>query len=219
MEGAGRGGVDGGERRDGRMDVGFVLLAGCTTFDVFTDIGGKAGPPEFSCDKLLGFEVARVTSTFVVVATLEDSVPQGVVIWDIDAALIGQDACFNLPVGEAGTEGERKVIVHGLEGLEDEGVTRGRRLDTVGEGDVNNVDEERWRKEDVTIASFPRLTFFSDSPRRSSLLPEGGIPLLCSFIALDFLLHRSVLSRRLRSSFYSCSYHLPSSSTMMHPSD
>ena len=55
LEGAGHGGADGGEWRDGRMGVGFVLLAGCTTLDIFTNIGGKAGPPEFSCDELPGF--------------------------------------------------------------------------------------------------------------------------------------------------------------------
>ena len=41
---------------------------------------------------------------------------------DIDVALIGQDACFDLPIGETGTEGERDVVSHGLKGLEDKGV-------------------------------------------------------------------------------------------------
>ena len=75
LEGAGCGGADGGERQDSRMGVGFVLLAGCTTFDVSMDIRGEAGPPEFSCDELPGFEIARVTGTFVVMAVLENSVP------------------------------------------------------------------------------------------------------------------------------------------------
>ena len=123
LERAGRKGANGGEQRDGGMGISLVLLAGCTAFDVFTDVGGKAGPPEFCHDKLSGFQVARVTSTFAVMATLENSVTEGVVIGDIDAVLIGQDACFNLPVGEAGTEGKRDVFIHGLEGLENEGVT------------------------------------------------------------------------------------------------
>ena len=42
LEGVGHGGVNGGERWDGRMGVGFVLLAVCTTFDIFADIGGQA---------------------------------------------------------------------------------------------------------------------------------------------------------------------------------
>ena len=31
--------------------------------------------------------------------------------------------------------------------MENEGITCRGRLDTVGEGDVNDIDEERWRKE------------------------------------------------------------------------
>ena len=41
------------------------------------------------------------------------------------------------------------------------------------------------------------------SPRRSSLLPEGGTYRFCPHIASDSYLHRSVLSRQLRSSSYS----------------
>ena len=55
LEGAGHRGVNGGERRNSRMGIGFVLLAGRTAFKVFTDIRGKAGPPEICCDELAGF--------------------------------------------------------------------------------------------------------------------------------------------------------------------
>ena len=58
------------------MGVGFVLLAGCTTFVIFTDIGGKARPPEFSCNKLVGFQVSGMASSVVVVAALEDGVAE-----------------------------------------------------------------------------------------------------------------------------------------------
>ena len=122
LEGAGHRGANGGERQDGRVGVGLVVLAGCTAFDILADVGGEAGPPELGCDKLSGFPITWVAGTVVVVATLQNSVPEGVVIWNIDTALIGQDACFDLPVGEAGMEGERDVLVHGLEGLEDEGI-------------------------------------------------------------------------------------------------
>ena len=89
LEGAGRGGMNGGEQRDSRVGVSLVLLAGRTAFNVFANVGGKAGPPEFCRDELAGFQVARVSSTFVVMATLENSVTEGVVIGDIDMALIG----------------------------------------------------------------------------------------------------------------------------------
>ena len=48
-------------------------------------------------------------------------------------------------------EGKRDVVIHGLEGLEDKGVARQGRLDMVGEGDVNDIDEERWRKEGNSV--------------------------------------------------------------------
>ena len=121
------------------------------------DIGGKAGPPEFGCDELPGFQVAGVTGTLVVVASLEDGVTEGVIIGDIDMALIDQDACFDLPVGEAGMEGKRDIIVHRLEGLENEGVACRGRLDAMGEGDVDNIDEERWGKEGHPIIIIIRM--------------------------------------------------------------
>ena len=87
----------------------------------------------------------------MVVTALENGVAEGVVVGDIDTTLVGQDACFDLPVGEAGTEGERDVLIHGLEGLEDKGVARRGGLDAMGEGDVDNVDEERRGKESNSI--------------------------------------------------------------------
>ena len=56
-------------------------------------------------------------------AMVENSVTEGVIIGDIDTTLVGQDACFDLPIGKAGTEGKGNVVVHGLEGLKDKGVT------------------------------------------------------------------------------------------------
>lgn len=49
------------------MCVGFILLADSTAFNVFLDIGGKARPRESSGDQLSGFEVARVSDSFMVV--------------------------------------------------------------------------------------------------------------------------------------------------------
>ena len=36
---------------------------------------------------------------------------------DIDVALVGKDACLNLPVGEAGVEQKENILVHRLEHL------------------------------------------------------------------------------------------------------
>ena len=58
----------------------------------------------------------------------------------------------------------------------------------------------------LLLFSLSRLfPFHLTSPRRSSLLPEGGTHHFCSCITSDSYLHRSALSRRLRSSFYSSS--------------
>ena len=47
--------------------------------------------------------------------------------------------------------------MHGLEGLEDEGVTRGRRFDAMREGGVDEVNEEGWREEgDVGVVKVVR---------------------------------------------------------------
>ena len=71
------------------MGVGLVLLAGSTAFDIFADVGGEAGPPKFRCNELAGFQVARMSGTFMVMATLEDSMAEGVIVRDIDTALVG----------------------------------------------------------------------------------------------------------------------------------
>jgi hypothetical protein len=114
LEGSRSEGFDRGKGWYGGMSVGFVLLTRGTSFDVLAYIGGKAGPPEFGSDKLASFEVARVTSGFVVVAALEDSATEGIISWNIDSALVSEDTGVDLPVREAGAEWERDVLSHGL---------------------------------------------------------------------------------------------------------
>ena len=83
------GGANGGKWGNSRVSISLVLLASCATFDVFVNIGGQARPPKFSCNELMGFEVPGVTSSFVIEAALEDRVVKGVVIGDVDTALVG----------------------------------------------------------------------------------------------------------------------------------
>ena len=71
------------------MCVGFVLLAGCAAFDIFLDVRGKARPPEFGHNELADVQVAGVAGCVVVMTALEDSVVKGVVITNIDTALVG----------------------------------------------------------------------------------------------------------------------------------
>ena len=149
---AGGNGFDGRQGRYGGVRVNLVLLAKGTAFDIATDKGGKAGPPKFSGDQLASLQEAGVTGRFMIMAAVEDGAAEGIICRNIYATFISEDARFDLPVGEPGMEGERDVLVHRLESLEDEGVTCGGGLNAVGEGSVNQVDKERWREEgDVSV--------------------------------------------------------------------
>ena len=144
MEGSQGRGFNWSKRWNGGMCVRFVLLASGTAFDVFVDIGSETRPPKLGSNWLMGFEVSGVSGSFVVMASLEDSMAGGVVIRDIDLAFIGEDSGFVLPVGEARTEGKGDGTVYRLEGLEYEGVVSRGRLDTVREGGVNDADKDGW---------------------------------------------------------------------------
>ena len=129
------------------MRVNFVLLAEGTALDISADVGGEAGPPEFSRDQLSCFQEAGMTGGFVIMAALEDGTAEDVVRGDVDAAFVHKNAGFDLPVSQARTEGKRNVLVHGLESLEDEGVAGRGGFNAVGEGRVDKIDKERWREE------------------------------------------------------------------------
>ena len=93
-----------------------------------------------------------MTGRFMVMAAFEDGAAEGVVHGDVDAALVREDAGLDLPISKAGSEGKRDVLVHGLESLEDEGVTCRGGLDAVGEGGVDKVYKEgRWEEGDVGV--------------------------------------------------------------------
>ena len=134
LEGAGGDGFNGGQGGHGRVRVGFVLLAKGTALDIAAYKGGEAGPPEFSGDQLASFQEAGVPGGFMVMAPFKDGASEGIICRDVDTALVREDAGLNLPVGELGAEGEWNVFMHGLEGLEDEGITHRSGLDVVGEG-------------------------------------------------------------------------------------
>ena len=70
------------------------------------------------------FQEAGMAGRFMIMAALENGVAKGVVHRDVDTAFVGEDAGFGLPICQPGTEGERNVFMHGLEGLKNEGVTR-----------------------------------------------------------------------------------------------
>ena len=53
----------------------------------------------------------------MIMAACQDGAAERVVGGDIDTALIGKDAGFNLPISKPGAKGEGNVFVHRLESL------------------------------------------------------------------------------------------------------
>ena len=73
----------------------------------------------------------------MIMAAFEDGAAKGVVGGDIDVAFVSEDACLDLPISKSRAKGKRDVLMHRLEGLENEGITHGCRFNAVGEGGVN----------------------------------------------------------------------------------
>ena len=119
------------------MRVNLVLLAKGTALYITADEGGESGPPEFGGNQLSCFQEAGVAGGGMVMASFENGAVKGVVYGDVDTAFVSEDAGFDLPVSQLGTEGERNVLMHGLEGLENKRVTCGSRLDSMREGGVD----------------------------------------------------------------------------------
>ena len=119
------------------MHVDFVLLAEDTAFYVAADKGGESRPPEFGGNQLAHLQEAGVAGGMVIMASFENGAAEGVICRDVDTALVGKDASLNLPIGQPGMEGERNVLMHGLEGLEDKGVTCRSGFNSMGEGGVD----------------------------------------------------------------------------------
>ena len=139
------------------MCVNLVLLAKGTAFDVSADEGGESGPPELSGNQLMCFQETGVSSQCVIMAVCKDGAAKGVICGNVDMSFVSEDTCFDLPICKSGPEGERDVFVHGLESLEDEGVTHRCRLNAVGEGGVNQVNKEGRREEgDVSVVGVVR---------------------------------------------------------------
>ena len=65
-------GLDWGEWGNSGVCVGLVLLAYSTAYDVLSHEMCETQPPEFRGNKLIGLEVARMTSGFVVVTPGKD---------------------------------------------------------------------------------------------------------------------------------------------------
>ena len=91
-------GSDWGEWWDGRVGVRLVLLAHDTAFNVFTHKLCEAWPSELSSDKLVRFEVTRVTGGLMVMTPGKDGAMEEVVWGNIYTAFVYQDMVIVFPV-------------------------------------------------------------------------------------------------------------------------
>ena len=104
LEGARGVGLNRGEQGDGGMHVRLVLLAYGAAFDILSHKLCKTQPPKLHGDELASFEVAGVSSSFVVVAVGKDGATKGVVGGNIDMTFVGQNMVVKLPIREMGME-------------------------------------------------------------------------------------------------------------------
>lgn len=70
------------------MCVGFALLAGGATFDVFFDEMGHSWPPVSCRKQLFGFEVSRVTGRWVIMEAFDEFFSEIFFIRYVDLSLI-----------------------------------------------------------------------------------------------------------------------------------
>ena len=74
------------------------MLVDDTLLNVVSDELGKAGPPEFHHDKLMGFEVTWVASNFMIMAMVDYGPSEGVIWENVHLSLVGEDTFRDLPV-------------------------------------------------------------------------------------------------------------------------
>ena len=89
------------------MSIRLVALASRTPFHIFAYKRYKAGPPKFGGDKLAGFKVTRVASSFMIVAAKKDGLPKRGIGGNVNMSFVGENALGMLPVRQAGAESWR----------------------------------------------------------------------------------------------------------------
>ena len=65
--------MDRSERWNSGVGAQLVLLVGSASFNILSDKLGEIRPPEFSCNKLVSFEITWVASSFMVMAVVDFS--------------------------------------------------------------------------------------------------------------------------------------------------
>ena len=142
LEGAGARGRNGEEWGPGRMGVHLVLLARGTAADITANVRGKARPPKLRSNKLASFEDTGVARSGMVMVTGYDRVAESSIRGDVDAALISQDPCIIMPIGEVRVEGSGGGTGESVESVKDQWVRSRGGAKFVGKRCVDEVDKE-----------------------------------------------------------------------------
>ena len=80
------------------MHVGLVLLASCTSLNIFAHERCKARPSKFKGDKLAGFKVTWVASSFMIVAANKDGLLKRGIGRNVNASFVDENTLSILPV-------------------------------------------------------------------------------------------------------------------------
>ena len=112
LERAGGSRANGGEGRNSGMCVEFILLTNGASLNIFAHEGSEAKLPEFGGHQLVGFQIARMTSHFMVMALDEDGLSEGWVRGHIDMALVGEDPLGILPIKWMRAKGGRNEAIY-----------------------------------------------------------------------------------------------------------
>ena len=98
MERSSGGGANGGEGWNGGMCVGLVLLASCTSLNVFAHERCEARAPKFRGDKLADFKVTWVASSFMIMAVNKNGLLKRGIRENVNASFVDENALSILPV-------------------------------------------------------------------------------------------------------------------------
>ena len=96
------------------MRVGLVLLASHASLYIFVYERCEARPSKFRGNKLAGFKVTWVASSFMIVAASKDGMSERGIGGNINMSLVGENAFGILPVRETRAECWRDPSIHRL---------------------------------------------------------------------------------------------------------
>ena len=101
------------------MGIGFILLTGCTSINVFLDELGHSWLPVSSGQELFSLQVSGVSSSLVIVELPDQVQSEVVLVGDVNSSLVGKNSSVIRPISELGSELCGEVFIHCLEGFQE----------------------------------------------------------------------------------------------------